>query len=300
MESCMKFLITGGTGFIGSCLCARLLEQSHDITVLSRFLNKWPNQFIEISSLDQLDTDSYFDVVINLAGEPIANKRWSKSQKQRITDSRLETTQSLIDFFKAASHKPKLFISGSAIGYYGIQASSDKIDESGLSDESFSSQLCQQWEATALQAQALGIRTCLLRTGIVLGLHGGALQKMLMPFKLGIGGMMGNGQQYMPWIHLDDLIGIILLCISNDQIKGAVNGTAPHPVTNRVFTKALGEALHRPTFLPMPALFIKLLMRQMGEELLLSGKNVIPSKALSHQYCFKFDHLEDALNDIFN
>ncbi len=294
----MNVLITGATGFIGSALCSRLLKDQHHIVVLSRHPQAVKAPLTGISDLKQLKSNTVFDVVINLAGEPIADKRWSDQQKQRILSSRLDTTQKLIACFKTMAQKPKLFISGSAIGYYGTGKTNDVIDETGSGDESFSSQLCQQWEATALQAEALGIRTCLLRTGIVLGKGGGALKKMLPPFKLGLGGKIGDGKQWMPWIHLDDLVGIILYCIDHDELKGAVNGTSPNPVTNYVFTKTLGKALKRPTILPMPAMAVKLLMGQMGEELLLSGKKVLPTKILGAGYQFQYEALEKALLDI--
>ena len=294
----MNILMTGATGFIGSALCSRLLKDKHNIVVLSRHPEAVEAPLTGISDLKQLKSDAIFDVVINLAGEPIADKRWSDRQKQRISSSRLDTTQKLIAYFKAVEYKPTLFISGSAIGYYGVGESSDIVDETGSGDESFSSQLCQQWETTALRAEALGIRTCLLRTGIVLGKGGGALRKMLPPFKMSLGGKIGNGQQWMSWIHLDDLVGIILYCINHDDLKNAINGTAPNPVTNRAFTKALGQALKRPTVLPMPAFVVKLLMGQMGEELLLAGKKVLPTKMLDAGYQFQYKELEKALLDI--
>ncbi len=294
----MNVLITGGTGFIGSALCTRLLKDEHDIVVLSRHPGAIKAPLTGISDLEQLKSDTIFDVVINLAGEPIANKRWSDQQKQRISSSRLDETQKLIAYFKAIKHKPKLLISGSAIGYYGIGESNEPVDEAGSGDDSFSSQLCQQWEAAALQAQDLGIRTCLLRTGIVLGKGGGALSKMLPPFKMCLGGKIGGGKQWMPWIHLDDLVGIILYCIDHDDLNGAINGTSPNPVTNQVFTKTLGKALKRPTILPMPAVAVKLLMGQMGEELLLAGKKILPIKALGAGYKFQYEELEKALLNI--
>lgn len=291
----MNFLITGATGFIGSALCSRLLDEKHNITILTRRPDAIKAPIKSVSDLKQLREDDAFDVVINLAGEPIANRRWSDLQKQRILSSRIETTQNLITHLKKTKHKPGLLISGSAIGYYGIGKTNDIIDEKADGDDSFSSQLCRQWEAAAMQAETLGIRTCLLRTGIVLGKNGGALSKMLLPFKAGLGGKIGNGRQWMPWVHLDDLIGIILFCIDNDIIKGAVNGTSPSPVTNEEFTKKLGKALKRPTVFPMPEIIVKLLMGQMGEELLLSGKRVLPEKVLDAGYIFRHKKLEDAL-----
>ena len=294
----MNLLITGGTGFIGSALCSRLLKDKHDIVVLSRHPEAIKAPIIGISDLEQLKSDVIFDIVINLAGEPIADKRWSAQQKQRILNSRLDATEKLIVYFKTTEQKPKLLINGSAIGYYGISETNDIVDETVSGDDSFSSQLCQQWETTALQAQTLGIRTCLLRTGIVLGKGGGALSKMLLPFKIGLGGRIGQGKQWMSWIHLDDLVGIILYCIDHDSLRGAINGTSPNPVTNQVFTKTLGKVLKRPTLLPMPVVVVKLLMGQMGEELLLAGKKILPVKILDAGYKFKYEELEKALLNI--
>jgi uncharacterized protein (TIGR01777 family) len=294
----MNLLITGGTGFIGSALCARLLEEKHHIVVLSRHPEAIKLPIKAVADLEQLTDDDIFDVVINLAGEPIANKRWSVQQKQRIFSSRIDTTATLIAYFKKSKNKPKLLINGSAIGYYGIGRTNDVIDEKAGSDDSFSSQLCQKWETTALTAEALGIRTCLLRTGIVLGKNGGALSKMLLPFKMGLGGRIGHGKQWMPWIHLDDLVGIILYCINHDNLKGAINGTSPNPVINQVFTKTLGTALKRPTIFPMPKMVVQLLMGQMGEELLLAGKRVLPRKILDAGYNFQYKKLEDALKNV--
>jgi uncharacterized protein (TIGR01777 family) len=291
----MNLLIAGGTGFIGSALCSRLLETKNDIVVISRHPELVKPPLRAISDLRQLKDADFFDVVINLAGEPIANKRWSARQKELIIDSRINSTEEIISYLKKSKRKPKLLINGSAIGFYGVARTDDLIDEDKLGDDSFSSQLCQQWESTALKAEALGIRTCLLRTGIVLGKNGGALSKMLPPFKLGLGGRIGHGKQWMPWIHLDDLVGIILHCIDNDNVKGPVNGTSPNPVINQVFTKTLGKVIKRPTIFPLPKIVVQLLMGQMGEELLLAGKRVTPMKALDSGYEFQYDNLEDAL-----
>lgn len=298
----MNILITGGTGFIGRALCQYLLINNHDVVVKTRRPEIRIEGIRTIKQLSELTHDDLFDVVINLAGEPIADKRWSEDQKNTILQSRIETTEELISYFNKANKKPSLLISGSAIGFYGVDsklgADNDGIREDHLGDESFSSRLCQQWEESALQAEQLGIRTCLLRTGIVLGGHGGALGKMILPFKLGLGGRVGSGKQWMPWIHLDDLIGIIGYCITQTQLSGPINGTAPNPVTNKVFTKALGKALNRPTILAMPAWVIKLTLGEMGEELLLAGKKVLPYKAQQAGYQFKYDNIDSALSDI--
>ncbi|MFT7531368.1 MAG: hypothetical protein ACI9FD_002380 [Gammaproteobacteria bacterium] len=292
----MNILITGGSGFIGSALCTQLLEKTdNQLYLLTRQPEKIMAPLRGFKSLDQIDTDTQFDVVVNLAGEPIADKRWSDYRKQEILRSRIDTTQQLIDFFRQQKIKPRTFISGSAIGYYGIGIEDQPVTEDSKGDASFSSQLCQQWESTAMQAEKLGIRTCIIRTGIVLGKNGGALGKMLLPFKLGLGGKIGSGQQWMPWIHLQDLVGLFVHCINHRHTSGILNGTAPNPVTNRSFTRTLGKVLSRPALLPLPATIVKLLMGQMGEELLLSGKNVIPSHALKSGYEFRYTHLEDAL-----
>jgi uncharacterized protein (TIGR01777 family) len=300
----MRFLITGGTGFIGSALCEHLLRGNHSIMIQTRHPESVNGKIASIERLEDLSSEEVFDVVINLTGEPIANKRWSDGQKQKIINSRLETTEGIVEFFQRAEQKPELFISGSAIGFYGIGTSDEtideEIDEEGLGDSSFSSQLCQQWEASALQAKLLGIRTCLLRTGIVLGQSGGAMSKMILPFKLGLGGVIGSGKQWMPWIHIDDLVGIIEYCFHHENMSGPINGTAPNPVTNAVFTKALGKAVGRPTILPMPGLVVKLLMGKMGEELLLAGKKVIPLKVLQADFQFEYECIDDALENILS
>lgn len=295
----MNILITGGTGFIGSALCTKLLNnKKNKLTLLSRNPGKIKIPAKKISSLNELEKDVSFDVIINLAGEPIADKRWTENQKQKIITSRIDTTDKIIEFIKTAKHKPELLINGSAIGYYGINKTNIEIDENGTGDNSFSSDLCEQWEAAALQANSFGVRTCLLRTGIVLGKNGGALSKMLPPFKMGLGGKIGSGQQWMPWIHLEDLVGIILYCIEHDDLNGAINGTSPNPSTNQNFTKTLGKVLNRPTFMSIPETIIKLLMGQMGVELLLSGKKILPVKVTDKCYQFQYPELEKALQNI--
>lgn len=294
-------LLTGGSGFIGQALVPALLQRGMKVTILSRSPKGTEAIFdgavTAIADLKQLTSNDHFECVINLAGFGIADKRWTESVKQTIRDSRIETTAALIDYFKRAETKPDTFISGSAIGVYGLR-DDQPLDETAGGDDSFSSQLCQEWESEAQQAEALGIRTSYLRTGVVLGKNGGALSKMLPPFKFGLGGPMGSGQQWMSWIHRDDIVGIILHVMDNKSIQGAVNGTAPTPVTNKAFSQALGKVLNRPAFLPLPSFVVKLLMGKMGEELLLSGQRVIPQKALQTQYAFRYPDLPSALKEI--
>lgn len=294
-------LLTGGSGFIGQQLVPTLLSAGHTITVFTRNPKKtsaiFQQQVTTIDSLEGLSADDHFDAVINLAGEGIGDRRWTDSVKQQLRDSRLLTTASLIEYFKRANQKPAVFISGSAIGVYGLHGD-EKLDEQASGDDNFSSKLCRDWEAQAAEAEALGIRCCYLRTGVVLGKNGGALSKMLPPFKMALGGPMGSGQQWMSWVHMDDLVNAIVYALETPSINGPINGTAPNPVTNKAFSKALGAALNRPAIIPMPAFVLKLMMGEMAEELLLSGQRVVPAKLTQSGFEFKYPQLDDALRDI--
>ena len=316
-----RYLITGGSGFIGTQLIKQLLLEGHDVTVLTRDEVKTMNHFDAlmkqakkerdapnvaqntvktITGFEQLTDDNSFDAIINLAGQGIADKRWSDKVKQQLLDSRINTTRALYKYLKDTLIKPDVVISGSALGFYGIQHGDKQLNEFALGDDSFSSKLCTAWETEAKPIEALGIRTCYLRTGIVLGKNGGALAKMLAPFKLGLGGPMGNGKQWMSWIHMDDIIGIIRYTVEHETINGAINATAPTPVTNKTFSSMLGKALKRPALIPMPAFVLKLMMGQMAEELLLSGQRVMPQKILDAGYSFKFKQLPEALHDVLH
>lgn len=298
-----RLLITGGSGFIGSRLVPVLTEQGYDVTVLSRNPEKTASHFNQtvtsIKQLDALSTTGAFDVVINLAGQGITDKRWTANIKKQLRDSRIVTTQNLIAYLRKSENKPECLISGSAIGYYGNQGEKT-VDEGTSGDSSFSSKLCFDWEHVAKQAEELRIRTCYLRTGIVLGKNGGALSKMLPAFKLGLGGPMGNGSQWMSWIHIDDLIGIILYLIQHRNISGAVNGSAPNPTRNKDFSSTLGYVLKRPAFVPMPAFVLKLLLGEMAQELLLAGQRVMPKKILDAGYNFQYAELENALREVLS
>ena len=295
-----RLLITGGSGFIGSRLIPVLLGEGYEVTVLSRDPDKTDVHFnysvTTVGHLDMLDDTESFDVAINLAGQGITDKRWSQETKKQIWDSRVITTDKVISYLQRSNKKPGVFISGSAIGYYGIR-DDQALDEQATGDDSFSSKLCTAWEHEAQRADALGIRTCLLRTGIVLG-KGGALARMLPAFKMYLGGPMGGGEQYMSWIHIDDLIGITLQLIDDKSLQGAINATSPNPVSNKNFSSSLGRVLKKPAGLTMPAFVLKLLLGEMAEELLLSGQRVIPKKMLDASYIFQYAELEDALRDV--
>lgn len=298
----MKILITGATGLIGSALC-KLLADKHELIALTRNINKakntLPNSIIALDNLKDVNFDD-LDAVINLAGEPIADKRWSAQQKQKIFQSRLAITEQIVNKINTSDTPPKVFISGSAIGFYGRQPAENVITESYSSTyPEFSHQLCKQWEELALQAHSPDVRVCLLRTGIVLSKQGGALDKMLPPFKLGVGGRMASGKQMMSWIHIDDMVNAIVFLLEDEKAHGAFNLTAPEPVSNTNFTQTLAKTLNRPALFPMPEFVLKLLFGEMSD-LLVYGQNVIPEKLEQQGFKFKFKTLDTALNEILN
>jgi uncharacterized protein (TIGR01777 family) len=297
-------LVTGGSGFIGRNLCMRLAStveerSGYQLIVLSRNPAKaakvLPQSVQCISDLTQLNQP--IDILINLAGEPIADRRWSDKRKATISQSRIQTTQALYEYFKDSEKPPSMVISGSAIGYYGGGlANNQPVTEEGAVAPNFSSQLCAEWENSAQQFESLGSRVCCLRTGIVLGKQG-ALSKLLPPFRLGLGGPIATGQQWMPWIHIDDMVNIIIYAIQN-EITGPINCTAPQPVSNREFAKTLGKVLRRPAVTPMPAVAVKLLFGQMGDELMIQGQSVIPQKLQQQGFQFNYSDLHSALEQL--
>ncbi len=298
-----RVLVTGGTGFIGTALCQTLIDQGHRVTILTRdaasAAAKLHGRVTFIPALTAIATDEVFDTVINLAGEPLASGRWSEAKKRRIHESRVHTTEALLTLIARLEHKPALLISGSAIGYYGNDAVRDLTEESSP-NPGFTNEVCAVWEAAARKAEAFGVRVCLLRTGIVLEKNGGALAQMLFPFEFGLGGPMGSGGQWMSWIHRDDLIGLMLHIIHDGTIRGPINATAPNPVMHRDFVRALGRAMKRPAFLPLPGFVLRLLLGEMGQALLLEGQKVLPTKAQAHGYVFRFAHISEALAAILH
>ena len=292
-------LMTGGSGFIGRNFCREAEKLGWSLIVLTRNVRAakevLPSSIQLISSLEQISNDRQIDTVINLAGEPLAEKRWTESRKKQFHSSRAGLTDKLYEFFSHRQSVPDTLISGSAIGYYG--PGNEPVDESNSGEDGFSHRLCANWESSALKFEKFGTRVCLMRTGIVLG-EAGALAKMLPPFKLGLGGPIGDGQQFMSWIHIQDMVELLKYCVLNTSLTGPVNATAPNPVTNREFTQTLASALKRPALLPMPELMVKVLFGEMGLELLLQGQLVIPTKAVTEGFDFKFPHLQLALRDL--
>jgi uncharacterized protein len=298
----VRVTVTGASGLIGSALVARLREDGTQVTVLSRD----PSHVPEVAGVEAMRWDplgepapvealSAADAVVHLAGENVA-QRWSEQAKQAIRESRVTGTRNLVAGLQAAARLgegPRTLVSGSAIGYYGAHGE-EPLDEDAPPGGDFLAETCVAWEAEARQAEALGMRVALLRTGVVLHRDGGALQKMLPPFQLGVGGPVAGGNQYVSWIHRDDLVGMIEAAVEDERWSGPVNGTAPEPVTNRELSHALGHALHRPSLLPVPGIALKLLYGEMAE-IVTTGARVVPAKALVLGYSFRHGELDEAL-----
>ncbi len=296
----MKILITGGTGFIGSALTRSLTEQGYEVTVLSRnpdSVEKICGPGIKaLNNLNQLKPEDTFHTIINLAGAPIFDARWSDARKQIIRDSRIGLTKQLVASMARMAVKPELLISGSAIGYYGDQGDT-VLTEQSATNKDFSEQLCTDWENEAKKAEQLGVRVCLIRTGLVLAEGGGLLKRMLLPFRLGLGGRLGDGQQWMSWIHRQDWIAIARLMITDSSMQGAYNATAPNPVTNSEFARTLAHCLNRPALLPVPAWLLKILLGEMSG-LVLGSQRVMPERLLALGFKFQYTDLSSALNQV--
>lgn len=291
----MHILISGGTGFIGSNIAKYFLKKNHKVTILSRDRHKEVSRSLIIDDLNQLNEP--VDIVINLAGEPLDRRRWNKKVKEEIYNSRIQTTKKIVEYINNAKKTPSLFITASAVGFYGTSDSKIFHEEDKSPKNDFPSKLCYDWEDEAYNIRKK-IRICRLRLGIVLGKNGGIISKMLLPFKLLLGARLGNGKQYMSWIHIDDVISAINFMIENQNLKGPFNMTAPNPVTNSEFTRIFAKNLGRISFLKLPDFLVKYLFGEMGESLLLKGQNVIPKKLLKEGYKFKYENLEAALKDI--
>jgi uncharacterized protein (TIGR01777 family) len=296
----MNILMTGATGFIGRALIPRLQQQGHRIHAWVRDQQRarigLDPQVLASESLTQ-HLSNPIDAVINLAGEPIADKRWTAERKQALRMSRIDLTQQLIEALARNNQRPGLFISGSAIGFYGSQPDDKILDEDADAAPGFTHSLCADWEQAAMAFSADDNRVCLLRTGVVLGKNGGALAKMLPPFKLGLGGPIGDGRQTMSWIHIDDWINACVYLIENHDMQGAYNFTAPQPVSNKAFTRALSRAVRRPALFRVPCKVLQIAMGE-GSELLCEGQKVVPKRLLDHGFRFEHPDIDEAMNSI--
>lgn len=294
-----RYLITGGSGFIGSALCRKLAASGAAIDVLSRdparAARLLPGQARIVSRLDDLQPDSPIDAVINLAGEPIADRRWNSRRRQQLLDSRIALTDELVDWIETLQPRPRVLLSASAVGFYGDQGNIT-VSEDSLPHAEFQHELCARWEQSAAVARELGLRVVIARIGLVVGPGGGFLRRLLPPFRLGLGGPIGSGRQWMSWIHRDDLLALFEWLLSRSDLDGAFNATAPTPVTNREFAQTLGRVLHRPAVLPLPAFALRAAFGEMSR-LLLTGQRVLPARAVAAGFTFRFPDLESALRD---
>jgi uncharacterized protein len=290
-------LITGASGFIGRRLAEALAAAGHDVTVLVRdparaAMLRPP--FRLVTSLDQIESDAAINAIANLAGEPIADSLWTRAKRRRILSSRLRVTRQVVHLIARLERKPAVLVSGSAIGWYGLWQDEELTEFDG-GKRSFSHRVCEAWECAARRAQRLGTRVVRLRIGIVLATEGGALARLLLPFKLGLGASIGSGRQWISWIARDDLIRLIAHAIATPSLTGPVNATAPQPVTNAQFAAALAHVLHRPALLRLPAWLLRLVAGDLARELLIGGQRVIPDKADVSGFVFRHATLESAL-----
>jgi len=287
----MNVLVAGGTGFVGTRLCQALVARGDVVTVVSRDpAGARVNGLPGVSYRGWLPHLDGYHAVVNLAGEPIFGKRWNAARRREIRESRLQATRTIVDAIAAAREPPRVLVNGSAIGYYGDRGE-EELPETARPGDDFMAQLCRDWEAEALRCP---VRTVLLRTAVVLGEHGGALEQMLPPFRLGIGGPIGLGRQWFSWIHIDDLVGLVLWALDDAQVAGAVNGSAPGVVRNRAFSHALGRVLHRPSFLPVPTFALRLRFGAVAE-VLTASQRCVPAVAQRFRHAFRFPAVEGAL-----
>ena len=292
----MTTLISGSTGLIGAALTLFLGGGGHRVQRLLRMGSQGPNTTSWNPETGEFEAGAFdnLDAVLHLAGEGIAEGRWTTARKARIRDSRVDGTRHLCEALARLESPPRVLVVASAIGFYGDRGD-ECLDESAAAGSGFLPDVCQVWEAAAEPARDRGIRVVHLRIGIVLSAAGGALGQMLLSFKLGVGGVLGTGDQYMSWIALDDLLGVVLHVMTDDSISGPVNAVAPNPVRNREFTRTLGRVLGRPTIIPLPAFGVRALFGQMGDALLLGSTRVEPGALLASGFTFAYPYLEDAL-----
>ncbi|MBE9064083.1 TIGR01777 family oxidoreductase [cf. Phormidesmis sp. LEGE 11477] len=304
----MKIAITGATGFVGSRLVERLIDEGHDVKVFTRSVAKAkkiftaskfnPVGYVAYTPLQSGDWQSEIsgcEGVANLAGEPIS-ERWSDERKKRILNSRKIGTEKLVEAIAKAEQKPSVLVSGSAIGYYGTSETAEFFETSTPAENDFLSQVCQAWEAEADKAKDTGVRVAIIRTGIVLG-DGGAIAKMITPFKLYAGGPIGSGQQWFSWIHIDDLVSLFLKALLDSSMHGIYNGTAPEPVRMKDLAQTLGEVMDRPSWLPVPDFAIEALLGD-GAVVVLKGQKVLPERTQAAGFSFDYSEPKEALADV--
>ncbi|NSX54837.1 TIGR01777 family oxidoreductase [Parasulfitobacter algicola] len=295
-----RILVTGGTGFIGQRLVQALVAAGHRVTVLTRDIRKvdeLAHPVRVVADLGQISDDEVFDAIVNLAGEPIANGLWTVKKRIRIIASRVDMTKGVSDLVGRLNHKPDCVISGSAVGWYGLQGD-QTLDEYSRPEPAFVHNICQAWEDAAAPIEQLGVRLVRLRIGLVMGVDGGLLAKLLTPFEFGGGGRMGDGQQWMPWIEHDDMIRVIAFAMSNPNMAGPMNAVAPNPVRNEEFTQKLAVALTRPAFLHLPAWLLTTVLGDLARETMLGSQRVLPKVLLENGFTFRHTQLGPMLRQI--
>jgi len=296
----MHILLTGGTGLMGRSLCRQWSAEGHRLTVWSRSPERVPalcgSSVRGIGQLEALDGEP-LDAVINLAGAPIADRPWTRRRKAELWSSRITLTEQLVDWLRTRMQRPKVLISGSAVGWYGDGGERELHEDSGQVGEDFASELCGAWEEAALRAGELGLRVVLLRSGVVLAPDGGFLQRLLPVFRLGLGGPIGNGRQWLPWVHIADQVALIDFLLCREDASGPYNACTPKPVRNADFARTLGHALHRPAMLPAPAFALRLGLGELSG-LLLGGQRAVPARLCEAGFEFRFPDLNDALANL--
>lgn len=297
----MRFIVTGSTGLVGSALVRELLAKGHEVTRLVRRASEGERADGTRSALWNPDAGTAdaaalegHDAAVHLAGEPIAEGRWTHEKKRRIRDSRAKGTRLLAETLAALARKPEVLVSASAVGFYGDRGA-EVLREESASGEDFLSEVCREWETGTLAASEAGIRVVHLRIGVVFSREGGALKKMLTPFKLGVGGVVGSGEQYVSWIDLDDLVRVIEFAVENKTLRGPVNAVAPKAVTNEEFTKILGSVLGRPTVLPIPAFAARLAFGEVADATLLTSQRAEPARLAAAGFQFSYPDIESSL-----
>ena len=295
----MNILITGGTGFIGGALVESLAQQGAQITVFTRDASHFDTDTISyITDLDSIADDARYDVFINLAGESLATGRWTDERKQELVSSRVDTTLALVELARRLQHKPATVLSGSAIGYYGPQGDAELDEVAAANVQGFAQDLCVRWETAASGFSEMGIRLCLLRLGVVLARDGGAMKELAKSLDFGLGTWLGNGRQWLSWIHRDDVIAAMTFLLAQPELAGVFNLTAPEPVSNREFCDELCGRRGAFLKLPVPGLVMTLALGEMAGELLLSGQRVVPMRLQSAGFEFRYPNLREALPDL--
>lgn len=297
----MNILVTGGSGFIGRALCQRLAGHGHGLIVLSRrpsqVASSLPQATRVIASIDEIGDTETIDGIINLAGENLFSKRWSAARKQALMNSRLDTTRALVMLARRLKRAPAVMVSGSAVGFYGNAGAAELTEHSPATRKDFGYRLCDAWEQSAREVSRLGLRLCLIRTGIVLGRDGGVLGRLQPLYRFGLGARLGDGNQWLSWVHHDDMVALLARAVETPGVEGIFNATAPNPVTQRHFHQALAASTHRPAFWAVPAPLLRLALGEMSE-LLLGGQRVYPRRLEEQGFVFRFPKLEDALDDL--